>query len=172
MYSKMNPILEGLHSRVNEAKDVNGVPVNQVRDMAKKMQLMSQVAMNDVIISFNDGKGDYDKTLTALRTVYSYAGDLISKLEQAKKLHEGEERENTEKEESVEEKHSIGGESGKWAQMEIDTGHYCGNGGRSWVSKDSKNIDTWDTEEEAKADGLKNYKKTFKFGRDWKVVQL
>jgi hypothetical protein len=90
---------------------------------------------------------------------------ILEGLDHTKKLP----RENTEK---VNEKHSIGGGSGKWVQRNILYGGYCGNGGRSWVPKDSKRIDTWDTEEEAKADGLENYEKSFKFGIYWDVVQL
>lgn len=61
----------------------------------------------------------------------------------------------------------------KWVQVNKSRNadrdyRYCGNGGRSWVRKDSKNIDTWDSEEEARADGKANYKKGFK----WDVEKL
>ena len=45
---------------------------------------------------------------------------------------------------------------------------YCGNGGRSWVSRDSEHIDTWDSEEEARANGKANYKRGFK----WDVEEI
>ena len=63
----------------------------------------------------------------------------------------------------------------RWAQVNLtcDSEYcYCGNGGRSWVTKDSDHIDTWPTKEEAIADGKENYKSTFKYGRDWDVVNL
>lgn len=65
-------------------------------------------------------------------------------------------------------------ESGLWVQRNLTYSDYwyCGNGGRSWVSEDSDHIDTWPTKEEAVADGKENYKKSFKYGRDWDVVQL
>ena len=65
--------------------------------------------------------------------------------------------------------------SGKWVQVDLnasDDYKYCGNGGRSWVTADSKSIDTWDSKEDAIADGKKNYKRNYKYGRDWDVVQL
>lgn len=64
----------------------------------------------------------------------------------------------------------------RWVQRnlkaEYDEYCYCGNGGRSWVTMDSDHIDTWPTKEEAIADGKQNYKRTFKYGRDWDVVKL
>lgn len=63
----------------------------------------------------------------------------------------------------------------RWAQVDLtseDEYRYCGNGGRSWVKKDSDHIDTWPTKEEAIEDGKQNYKRTFKYGRDWDVVNL
>lgn len=63
----------------------------------------------------------------------------------------------------------------RWAQIDLTCDNeycYCGNGGRSWVTKDSDHIDTWPTKEEAIADGKENYKSTFKYGRDWDVVKL
>ena len=63
----------------------------------------------------------------------------------------------------------------RWAQRKLKTNDkycYCGNGGRSWVSKDSDKIDIWPTKEEAIEDGKKNYKRTFKYGKNWDVVKL
>ena len=68
-----------------------------------------------------------------------------------------------------------GDKPARWAQIDLTCDSescYCGNGGRSWVSKDSDHIDTWPTKEEAIADGKQNYKSTFKYGRDWDVVKL
>lgn len=53
------------------------------------MQIMAQVASNDVIMSFNDGKGDMMKTLTALRTVYAYSKELIEQFEDALRKVQG-----------------------------------------------------------------------------------
>lgn len=64
---------------------------------------------------------------------------------------------------------------GRWAQIDLhaeDEYKYCGNGGRSWVTADSGHVDTWNSKEAAIADGKKNYKKDYKFGRDWDVVQF
>ena len=63
----------------------------------------------------------------------------------------------------------------RWAQRKLKTNDkycYCGNGGRSWVSKDSDKIDIWPTKEEAIEDGKENYKRTFKYGKNWDVVKL
>ena len=63
----------------------------------------------------------------------------------------------------------------RWAQIDLtsdDEYCYCGNGGRSWVTKDSDAIDTWPTKEAAIANGKQTYKRTFKYGRDWDVVKL
>ena len=65
--------------------------------------------------------------------------------------------------------------TGRWAQRKLKTKDkycYCGYGGRSWVSKDSDKIDIWPTKEEAIEDGKKNYKRTFKYGKNWDVVNL
>lgn len=83
------PVQESADLSVDEAKETNGVPNNQIRAMGKKMQIMAQVASNDVIMSFNDGKGDMMKTLTALRTVYAYSKELIEQFEDALRKVQG-----------------------------------------------------------------------------------
>lgn len=63
----------------------------------------------------------------------------------------------------------------RWAQVDKtsdDDYRYCGNGGRSWVTRDSDHIDTWDSREAAIENGKKNYKKSFKFGTHWDVEEL
>ena len=65
--------------------------------------------------------------------------------------------------------------SGSWVQVNLgakDEYKYCGNGGRSWVTADSDNIDRWSSREEAIEDGQNSYKSSFKFGKSWDVVQL
>lgn len=50
---------------------------------------------------------------------------------------------------------------------------YCGNGGRSWVTKDSRYIDTWETEQEAIDNGNRTFKSGAKgFGRTWGVEKI
>lgn len=63
----------------------------------------------------------------------------------------------------------------KWVQIRLNSPNenkYCGYGGRSWVTKDSEGVDTWSSKEEAIEDGKKNYKKTFRYGKEWDVVKL
>lgn len=65
----------------------------------------------------------------------------------------------------------------RWAQVRL-TGvdeegyNYCGNGGRSWVTENSKNIDVWPSEEAAIQNGKETFKKGFKYKKNWDVVKL
>lgn len=63
----------------------------------------------------------------------------------------------------------------RWVQRDLhaeDELKYSGSSGRSWVGKDYPNIDIWNSKEEAIENGKRTFKKNYKYGRDWDVVNL
>lgn len=64
---------------------------------------------------------------------------------------------------------------GRWAQIDLnaeDEYKYSGNLGRSWVSVDSDAIDIWPSKEAAIENGKSSFKRNYKYGRDWDVVNI
>lgn len=65
--------------------------------------------------------------------------------------------------------------TGRWAQIDLhaeDEYKYSGNLGRSWVRVDSDAIDIWPSKEAAIENGKSSFKRNYKYGRDWDVVNI
>lgn len=63
----------------------------------------------------------------------------------------------------------------RWAQIDLhaeDEYKYSGNLGRSWVRVDSDAIDIWPSKEAAIENGKSSFKRNYKYGRDWDVVNI
>ena len=121
-------------------------------------------------------KGSPDAFMQAVENkIAELGGDVTSSTKVTASYENGLSGEGQYTSEQLSHRNQAADGTGRWAQIDLhaeDEYKYSGNLGRSWVRVDSDAIDIWPSKEAAIENGKSSFKRNYKYGRDWDVVNI